>query len=258
MLGFAATLLGAPLAHANIEIARMNGIGSCSTCHSESRSPTKATLNPLGLKYLECNLNQACWDRLNAAVRTLELSPSGQPAGTPAPQRSAAPSQPPPYTPPAAAAPTAAGLPPGSYQSRCRSLEARQDAIFGACANGRNETVHTTMRGFQDCQSDIAVDADGYLVCNLRGGGSSRRQRFVIIENKGWLKLTQVKVQHEGAVTWTPLADIDLKRSQRIHIAATSSCLMKTSWTVDREYVFPFNTCANHRLIIQGAAAQSE
>ena len=249
------------MAHANKDLAKLAGLGSCSDCHADDRTPKKDTLNPIGLRYLGCQLDEACYERLTAAVRTLQQAPAGEPPM----RKQAAPAQAPAYAP-AAAAPTAAaptvtpGAPQGSYQGRCRnvSLNSEKTNLYGLCANGQNQTVYTRLDDFANCQSDIAVDLDGYLVCNLRGGGKSKRQRFFEVTNSGWVKLTQIKMNKGAGGAWIDEGEIDLGKTFKFAIAASAPCMMQATYYYGSSGGFTMNTCVHHKALVEGAKVRFE
>jgi len=246
---FLAVVLAGTFAHANPDVARLAGLGSCSDCHADDRPPKKDTLNPIGLRYLGCQLNQACYDRLTAAVRTLQQAPAGQPSV----QQQAAPA----YAPAAAAPTTTAGAPRGSYQSRCRdvSVNADQTNLYGYCANAQNQTVSTRLVGFANCQSDIAVDGDGYLVCNLRGGGTNHRERVIEFRNSGWIKLTQIKMNTGSGGSWIQRPDVEMGKSLRFAMPASTPCLVQTTHSSGS---FAMNTCMYHAVSVASSKARFE
>jgi len=257
---FAVALCGT-LAHANDDLASLAGLGSCSDCHADDRKPKKDTLNALGLRYLGCQMNRACYERLTAAVRTLQQAPAGQPSM----QRQAAPLQAPANAPPAYVAPPAApaataGAPRGSYQSRCRNISLSVDKtnLYGYCANSQNQTVYTRLVGFADCQSDIAVDGDGYLVCNLRGGGSPRRERVIDFKNNSWNTLTQVKMNTGSGSNWVRYPDLEKGVSLRFAFPASTACMVQATYSYGSNGSFTMNTCAHHKVLVDAPGARFE
>lgn len=249
-------VISGTIAHANPIVARLAGLGSCSDCHADDKDPKKDTLNAIGSRYLGCQLNQLCYDKITAAVRTLQQAPVGQPPI----QQQVAPTQPPAYAPPAIAPPVAAGAPQGSYQSRCRnvSLNADKTNLYGLCANGQNQSVYSRLVGFLNCQSDIAVDGDGYLVCNLRGGGTNRRERAFEITNNGWVKVTQLKMNIGSGGAWVQEGEIDLGKSFKFGLAASAPCMMQTTYSYGSSGGFTMNTCVHHKVFVDGAKARFE
>jgi hypothetical protein len=241
-------------AYANPDIAKLAGMGSCAQCHADDKSPTKVTLNPIGLRYLGCQLDQACYNRLTTAVRTLQQTPTG-PAATSMVQDQAV--QPPAYVPPAASTATAAVPPRGSYQSRCRNIaiSSTGKSLYAKCANQQNQTVYTRLANFTDCQSDIVADKDGYLACNLRGGGSSVRLRAIdFYNNSGWSSLSEVKMNLGENGTWKQWDDIGFGKFTIFPIGATMPCLVQVSYKYNGTQTnFTMNTCIYHKVSVNGA-----
>jgi hypothetical protein len=243
---FAAVILSGSSACANPHIADAVGSGSCSDCHARDKEPTYDTLNAIGLKYLGCQRVQACYERVSAGLR------NGQ---------QAVPAQAPAYTPPAYAPPAPveakAALPRGSYQNRCRDVTVNPDNtnLYGLCANRQNQTVYSRLAGFPNCQSDIAVDGDGYLGCNLRGGGTAGRERVIQLGTAGWNMVTQLRTNTGSGGSWIQHPDLGVNKSYKLVMSASTPCVVHATHASGS---FTMNTCMYHKATVAGANVRFE
>ena len=245
---------------ANVDIARLAGLGSCSSCHSGNVTPTKETLNSIGLKYLGCQLNQGCYNQLTAAVRALQNFPTGSTQ-----QQSG--NTPPPYVAPtsvpnqAAVSRIPSGAPKGPYQNQCRNVTVSSTGqnLYANCPNKNNLIIYSKLTNFSDCASEVAVDAEGYLVCNMRNGNANPRLRAIDVKNESWAKITEMKVNVEHNAGIRQWGDLDMGKLITFPIGASTPCMVAMSYKLnDIVSNIKFDSCVRHKLIIEGKSARFE
>ena len=61
--------------------------------------------------------------------------------------------------------------PSGSYQSSCKNIKVRGDALYARCKNYDNHWVDTSLNDYDRCRGDIS-NVNGQLTCGSGGGGS--------------------------------------------------------------------------------------
>ena len=236
---------------ANEALAQKARQTSCAVCHISSTGalqPSLDTLNDNGKLYLNCRLNQACYDSVTAQIGTPspQPTPQYQPAPQPTPQYQPQYQQPPQptpqyqpqYQPPPQPTPQYQTVPPsgseipgGSYLSFCRDVEvSRNNAnLFATCAAPGGGALHTVLRNFRDCQSDIYVDV-GYLRCQLRGGGLNRAYRWINVYNdQSLLQIDSVKLKTASESNWTEYLQQPIKAHEHrtIFLDASLSCKLR-------------------------------